>query len=102
MDFGEVVQRARELHVEGKPSRENADDIRLTEEVYGRICTSPDSGPPKNLATSAGRKTVFLFGPDAVSSIILKQNAYDACLSLGFDRAYISPSDLQIHAHNMY
>ena len=86
MDFSAVVHRATQLHVHGI---EGTPGQPLVEEVYGRICSSRDDGPPDSLATSAGRRTVFVFGSDAVASIVLRQNPYDALLSLGFDRPYI-------------
>lgn len=93
MDFTAVVQRARALHTEEElllPRLEGKQegDV-LAEEVYGRICTSVDTSPPERLATTPGRRTVFLFGPDAVENIILRSNTYEALLRLGFDRPYI-------------
>lgn len=90
MDFGAVVECARALHEEGRPgAADDGYDIQLSEEVYGRICSSTDSAPPESLAVQPSRKTVFVFGPDSVVSIILRQNAYDALRSLGFDHEYI-------------
>lgn len=99
MDFSAVVERARQLHTEGKDCKsidlvDGAQVIRaprqdLTQEVYGRICNTDDPVPPKVLSSTPGRQTVFLFGPDSVSSIILQHNAYDCLCSLGFDKEYI-------------
>ena len=92
MDFAAVVQRATELHTEGRfppcLGGRQEDDV-LVEEVYGRICTSVDTSPPDRLATTPGRRTVFLFGPDAMQNIVLRSNTYDTLLRLGFDRPYI-------------
>ena len=90
MDFQTVVELARALHVEGRPVPEGKEQTQLLEEaVYGRICSSADSNPPDSLASSPSRKTVFVFGPDSVVSIILRQNGYQALRSLGFDHDYI-------------
>lgn len=87
MDFHAVVQRAREFHAEGKVPSGEESAFELAEEVYGRICNTVSAGPPEKLA--AGRKVVFVFGPDAISSIVLRKNTYDALLRLGNDRAHI-------------
>ena len=97
MDFSAVVDRARALHEQqGSPPPDTATTIPdchseqlLEEEVYGRICNSTDSNPPATLALPSSRKTGFVFGPDSISSIILRQNAYDALRSLGFDHDFI-------------
>ena len=94
MDFRAVVDRARALHELGDPPPDTAttatpDSEQLLEEVYGRICNSTDSNPPATLALPSSRKTGFVFGPDSISSVILRQNAYDALRSLGFDHDFI-------------
>lgn len=86
MNFAALVKRARDLHVREKVSGSCEE---MVEEVYGRICTSETDHPPEKLTKTPGRKTAFVFGPDAISSIILKMNTYDAVLELGFTRAYI-------------
>lgn len=86
MNFAALVKRARDLHVREKVS---GCCEEMVEEVYGRICTSETDHPPEKLTKTPGRKTAFVFGPDAISSIILKMNTYDAVLELGFTRAYI-------------
>ena len=102
MDFVAVVARTRALHQDGKPVTDGScDDPELTEEVYGRICSSKDSNPPDTLAIAPSRKSVFVFGPDSISSIILKQSAYDALRSLGFDHHYIY-NDVCNHQHGPY
>ena len=93
MDFGAVVAQARALHERGKPPEDTtgttAETQQLLEEVYGRICNSTDCSPPETLALPSSRKTGFVFGPDSISSIILRQNAYDALRCLGFDHDFI-------------
>ena len=75
--------------MQGRPSNGDTCTAELEEDVYGRICTSHDSGPPQKLTSTVCRKTAFVFGPDAVLSVILKMNAYDALLELGFTRQYL-------------
>ena len=100
MDFSAVVAHARALHELGKPRRgwpcqttdtcgTTTDEEQLVEEVYGRICNSTDSNPPATLALPSSRKTGFVFGPDSISSVILRQNAYEALRTLGFDHDFI-------------
>ena len=92
MDFRAVVDRARALHERGDPPSDTATTATDSEqllEVYGRICNSTDSNPPATLALPSSRKTGFVFGPDSISSVILRQNAYDALRSLGFDHDFI-------------
>ena len=91
-----MVQKARELHCEGKVPLKRAESDKeeaglpiVCEEVYGRVCNSINSSPPLKLATSQDRKTVFIFGPDSINSIILRHNTYDTLLRLGFDKQYI-------------
>ena len=88
MKFEEVVRRAKTLHVDGTLLPAPEGGLSLAEMVYGRICSSASAGPPEKIGSSH-RKTVFVFGSDAIESIVLKQDAYDILLSLGFDRAYI-------------
>ena len=93
MDFTAVIRLARQLHDEGRPldgiGYADRDEVQLTEEVYGRICTSESAQPPEMLATRRGRKVVFVFGPDALVSVILRRCSYDAVTSLGFTSEYI-------------
>ena len=92
MDFTAVVERARQLHTEGQNFGKSTDLVDGNQDltsIFGRICNTDDPFPPKVLSSTPGRQTVFLFGPDSISSIILQQNAYDCLCSLGFDREYI-------------
>ena len=96
MDFRAIVDRARALHEQGSPPPDITGTTtvlpeaeQLLEEVYGRICSSTDSNPPATLALSSSRKTGFVFGPDSISSVILRQNAYDTLCSLGLDHDFI-------------
>lgn len=97
MDFDAIIKKATKIHCNNDergliPSHSCTNiDIRdgcATEEVFGRIC-STEGPPPNTLSTSPGRRTVFVFGPDSVNLIILKQNAYECLQSLGFDQEYI-------------
>ena len=102
MDFSAVVAQAKALHELGKPPLETCgattDAEQLVEEVYGRICNSTDGNPPTTLALPSSRKTGFVFGPDSISSVILRQNAYDALRTLGFDHDFIY-NDVRVDAH---
>lgn len=93
MDFLEVVRRARAVHLEGAEpdvveEHEAAQDAPEAQ-VYGRICSSRGRQPPATLASTPARKAVFVFGPDAVRSVILRRSAYDSLCMLGFDRPYL-------------
>jgi len=61
--------------------------------IYGRVTThandSPHKGPEK-LAESRGRKTVFLFGNDAVEATILERNTFDTLVELGLTKEMIT------------
>ena len=91
MDFSSVVELARRLHVDGC----TADGVPTCEEVavdsvYGRICSSESRDrPPTQLTATLGRKTAFVFGPDAISSVVLRSDSYQAVRSLGFTKEYI-------------
>ena len=90
MDFPTVVERARRLHVEGYTVQQSVEEAVVKDCVYGRICSSESRDcPPTRLTSTAGRKTAFLFGPDAISSVILRLESYLAIRSLGFTKEYI-------------
>ena len=98
MDFLEVVRRARAVHLEGaepdlvaspRPLHDREAGLAASEEVYGRICSSRGRQPPATLASTPSRKAVFVFGPDAVQSVILRRSAYDSLCMLGFDQPYL-------------
>lgn len=95
MDFPAVVERARRLHSEGVHDARWSADVcdgsgsSGVDGIFGRICNTADPSPPRLLSSSPGRRTVFVFGPDSINSIILQQNAYNCLCSLGFDHEYI-------------
>ena len=91
MDFPSVVKRARELHTDGlSPTQKQCAHDMVVGTVYGRICSSESrDSPPTQLTSSPGRKTAFLFGPDAITSVILKLESYQAIRSLGFTKEYV-------------
>ena len=98
MDFSSVVRRTRHLLAgRSSPSKDEPDGmsgeevLELKEEVYGRVCTTAagSADPPVRLSSDAERKSVFLFGPDAVKSILLQQSAADILCSIGRDRDYL-------------
>ena len=95
MDFSAVVCKTRQLlsgddggvgdGAEG-PAR---DQLEPKEAIYGRVCTTVGEEPPTWLSSDAQRKSVFLFGPDAVKSILLQRSAYDILCSIGRDKDYL-------------
>lgn len=97
MDFSAVVHKARQLldlaaaggSTEAELARPAGEQLELREEVYGRVCTTVGKGPPIRLSSDAERKSVFLFGPDAVKSILLQYSAYDILCSIGRDKDYL-------------
>ena len=98
MEFGAVVEKARQLHskdnkrraiISPAPTASEKKGGCCPDEVYGRICNTEGCSPPTVLSDTPGRKTVFVFGPDSIESIILKQDTYKCLQSLGFDQEYI-------------
>lgn len=87
-DFSWVVRSARQLYLEGNQTCNGA-KIQLSEPVYGRICSSRKAEPPIKLTTNLSRKTAFIFGSDAIASIVLQNNAYDTLRRLGFTPDYL-------------
>ena len=92
MDFNTVVELSRELHEKCTPVSElscgELEDV--SDAVYGRICSSSSREcPPTRLTNDPDRKTVFVFGPDAIKSVILRMESYRAITSLGFTKDYI-------------
>lgn len=101
MDFSAVVSKARQLltHNASRSSL-GGEQVQLTEPrgrggvsvrevIYGRVCTTKGEEPPTMLSSDGDRKSVFLFGPDAVESIIVKQSAYGILCSIGRDKDYL-------------
>ena len=99
MDFSAVVSRAKQLLAPSGTSKDSIDsdgDLggvggrgKLTEVIYGRVCTTRGEEPPLLLSSDAERKGVFLFGPEAVESIIVRQSAYGILCSIGRDKDYL-------------
>ena len=91
MDFSAVVQRAGELHRDGlSPTQGHSTNDTVVDSVYGRICSSESrDSPPTQLTSTPGRKTAFVFGPDAINSVILRLESYHSIRSLGFTKDYI-------------
>ena len=92
MAFSNLIRRVESLHQSNVcpstlPTLKESD---IPPNVYGRICnTESPRTPPRMLSDSPGRKIAFLFGPDALSSVILKLNAYEALARLGFTKEYV-------------
>lgn len=89
MDFSTIVELARQLHVHGRARSDVSciNSCEVAETVYGRICSS--GSHPEKLTDTPGRKTAFVFGPDAISSVILRSDSYSAIFRLGFTKDYI-------------
>lgn len=88
MDFSAVVLRAKQL-LSGTGGTSQSQELELGVEVYGRVCTTVGTEPPARLSSDLQRKSVFLFGPDAVQSILLQSSAYDILCSIGRDKDYL-------------
>ena len=69
-------------------SNDVSDLIECTKNVYGRIVAEGD-GTLQYLSSSKERKTVFLFGEDAITSLLLRKSPYDSLIELGFTPEYI-------------
>ena len=65
-----------------------------TKNVYGRIVAEGE-GSLQNLSSSKDRKTVFLFGEDAIKSLVLRKSPYDSLIELGLTPDYIHYKVLQ-------
>jgi len=59
-----------------------------TKNVYGRIVAEGE-GKLQYLSSSKDRKTVFLFGEDAIKSLVLRKSPYDSLIELGLTPDYI-------------
>ena len=74
-----------------KRCEKNDDDtntVGYAKSVYGRIVAEGE-GSLQYLSSSKDRKTVFLFGEDAVTSLVLRKSPYDSLIELGFTPEYI-------------
>ena len=78
-----------------KRCEKNDDDTNIVgyaKSVYGRIVAEGEArgeGSLQYLSSSKDRKTVFLFGEDAVTSLVLRKSPYDSLIELGFTPEYI-------------
>ena len=99
MNFSAVVEKARQLVTRGgldkgqDTFREAPDSSGGSEGpgdvIYGRVCTTVGGESPLMLSSDPNRKSVFLFGPDAVEAIVVKQAAYNILCSIGRDKDYL-------------
>lgn len=102
MDFSAVVQKTKRLLAgtsslddeeeghQGPGATSSSSSCELVDHVYGRVCTTVEgSGGPKRLSSDSERKSVFLFGPDAVKSILLQHTVADILCSIGYDKDYL-------------
>ncbi len=91
MNFAAVVRKARQqLALVESEQLPNPDPIPVGGDlIYGRVCTTLGTDPPLNLSSDSERKSVFVFGPDAVEELILKKSTYDILCSIGRDQDYL-------------
>lgn len=71
-----------------KPPDGVTDLVDCAKNVYGRIVAEGE-GSLQYLSSSKDRKTVFLFGEDAITSLVLRKSPYDSLIELGFTPEYI-------------
>ena len=92
MAFSDLLKLVRSLH-QSNVCPSTLPDLKESDipaNVYGRICnTESPSARPRMLSDSPGRRTAFLFGSDALSSLVLKLSAYEALTQLGFTKEYL-------------
>lgn len=88
MDFPAVLQKARQLLEHCQPCT-HLEAVTGKDSIYGRVLNTTEMRAPKMLSSDAERKSVFVFGPDAVESILLKQSAYDILCSIGHNKEYL-------------
>ena len=72
------------------------DLVDCAKNVYGRIVAEGE-GTLQFLSSSKDRKTVFLFGEDAITSLVLRKSPYDSLIELGFTPEYIHYKVLKCH-----
>lgn len=97
MDFTVVSQRVKELFGVGEGLTATGDVsqqhplslMKRGDEIYGRVCTVVGKDAPLNLSSDTTRKSVFVFGWDAIERLILKDSTYDILCSLGRDKEYL-------------
>lgn len=96
MDFSAVVHKTRQLLAgvdQGLTSMASQvsehEQLDLVEDIYGRVCTTVGKEPPVRFSSDPARTSVFLFGPDAVKSILLQESGYEILCSIGRDKDYL-------------
>ena len=88
-NFNKLVKQIEQCGSQcGKAPYEAADLAECTKNVYGRI-VAEGGERLQYLSSSKDRKTVFLFGEDAITSLVLRKSPYDALIELGFTPEYI-------------
>lgn len=93
MDFSAVVSKLKHFLDEGVgapagPASCGGGRGQLKEVVYGRVCRTRGEEAPVALSSDLERKSVFLFGPDCVESILAEGSASGMLHSIGYDRDY--------------
>ena len=59
------------------------------EDIYGRVCSSIGEKNTPLWFSDKNRKTVFVFGQDAIELLSHAHTTYDVLLALGFTREYL-------------
>lgn len=88
---GSFSRLVKQVQLWGKtPSPCDVTDLLeyCTKNVYGRIVAEGE-GSLQYLSSSKERKTVFLFGEDAIKSLVLRKSPYDSLIELGLIPDYI-------------
>lgn len=105
MEFSTVVRQIQQLHIQQQqhhqqekqslqefPETYQAPEVGVTQDldvIYGRVCTTGDGSLPALLSSDSERKSIFVFGPDAIQSVLLKLPVSEVLYSLGWDKQYL-------------
>ena len=90
MDFNAVVQKTRQILAGGSDAVDSpGEELELGEEIYGRVCNKVGQDPPIRLSSDPQRKSVFVFGSDALQSILQQHSGYGILCSIGRDKEYL-------------
>ena len=120
MEFSAIVRQIRQLHAQQEQhqqKKENNQTLQCShlatvlppevgvvqdfDGIYGRVCTTSDINRPVLLSSDLERKTVFVFGPDAIQSVLLKLPIHEVLYSLGYDKQYLYDK-VQKNDHAVY
>ena len=83
--FNKLIQQIKQCE---RIPDDVTDLAECAKNVYGRIVAEGE-GTLQYLSSSKDRRTVFLFGEDAITSLVLRKSPYDSLIELGFTPEYI-------------